>query len=210
MSGANGNYSDRPETTAAETAPEVEAGAEAETEAAMAPEAAAEDDGAARYKAEAEALKEQLLRALADAENQRKRFQREREELSRYAIGNFARDLLTVADNLARALDSLPGETALANAPDLTSVVEGIALTGRELVTVLERHGVTKIEPLGRPFDHNRHEALFEVADTGQAPGTVIQVVQPGYMIHDRLLRPARVGVAKRGSEPGPKLDTVA
>jgi molecular chaperone GrpE len=204
--GGNGDQSEY--TEAGEDEPFGSEPEEAEPEAG--PEGSALEDAAARFKAEAETLREQLLRALADAENQRKRFQREREDLNKYAIANFARDLVTVADNLERALASLPTEAGADSAQDLASVAEGIALTGRELAVVLDRHGIVKIEPLGQPFDHNRHEALFEVDGTGQAPGTVVQVIQPGYVIHDRLLRPARVGVAKRAGGEPPKVDTVA
>jgi len=144
-------------------------------------------------------LKDQLLRVLAESENVRKRAQREKEDASRFAIANFARDLLTVADNLTRALENIPSDTREENDP-LKAIVEGIKITERELNNVLERHGVKKISPLGEQFDHNYHQAMFEEEHTEYQPGQVTQVLQTGYVLNDRLLRPALVGVAKSKS----------
>ena len=138
---------------------------------------------------------DRLLRALAEAENIRRRAQRERDDTRKYATADFAKDMLSVADNLRRALDSMPEDQA----PDdrTRNLLSGVAATERELLAVLERNGIRRIEPLGERFDHNFHQAMFELENTGQPPGTIVQMLQPGYVIHDRLLRPALVAVAK-------------
>lgn len=141
-------------------------------------------------------LKEKLLRALADMENLRRRGQREREDATKYAMTNFARDLLTVADNLRRALDSVSDEAPAEPADGLASLTEGIEMTERELMNLFERYDILRVEPVGEKFDPNFHQAIFEVPNSGQVAGTVIQVMQPGYVIGERLLRPAMVGVA--------------
>lgn len=167
-------------------------------EIAVADPAEEEDEAAraARLETEVGELHDQLLRALAEAENQRRRSQREREEAVRYAAAPMLRDLLAVADNLQRALESVPGDVADDNGAFKT-LLEGVQLTARELQTVFERHGIVKLEPMGERFNPHHHEAMFEVPDPEQPSGTIVQVVQPGYLLHDRLLRPARVGVAK-------------
>ena len=142
--------------------------------------------------------KDRMLRALADAENTRRRAQREREDTLKYAISNFARDLLSPVDNLRRALDSV--KEAEIDDPRAKSLLDGVAATERELLAAFERHGLKRIDPKGERFDHNFHQAIFEAERPGAAPGTVIEVLQPGYVLHDRLLRPAMVGVAKAGS----------
>lgn len=144
-------------------------------------------------------LKDQLLRALAEAENTRRRAQREKEDATKYSIANFARDVLSVSDNLARALDTVPEETR-ASGEAMEALYQGVELTQRELQTAMERHGIAQIEPLGKKFDHNLHQAMFEVESTDTEPGTVVQVAQPGYVIGERLLRPAMVAVAKKPS----------
>ncbi|MEN3952215.1 nucleotide exchange factor GrpE [Iodidimonas sp. SYSU 1G8] len=146
-------------------------------------------------EAEAADLKDKLLRAVAEAENVRRRAQKELEDGRKYAITGFARDLLAVADNLGRALDALP--EGAENDPQFGALVQGVQLTGRELANVLERHGVKEVRPHGEKFDHNLHQAMFEVEDAEQPHGTVNQVLQVGYTIGDRLLRPAMVGVTK-------------
>ena len=150
----------------------------------------------ATVEAELADAKDKLLRALAETENVRRRAQREREDAVRYGAANFARDMLTVADNLRRALDAAPEDGAR---DEITrTLLAGVAATERELLAALERNGIKRIEPQpGERFDHNFHEAMFEVEGTGRPAGTVVQVLQPGYVIHDRLLRPAMVGVAK-------------
>jgi molecular chaperone GrpE len=141
--------------------------------------------------------KDRLLRALAETENMRRRALREREEAQRYGVANFAKDLLSVADNLRRALDS----TQATDEPT-RNLLAGVAATERELLAALERLGVKRHDPHpGERFDPNLHEAMFEVEGTGQPGGTIVQVLQPGYVIHDRLLRPAMVGVAKAAPE---------
>jgi molecular chaperone GrpE len=161
-------------------------------------------------------LKDRLLRALAETENLRKRKEREVEETGKYAIASFARGLLAVSDNLRRALDSIPPEARSENGL-LKTIAEGVELTERELLALFERHGIRKIEPLGEPFDYNLHQAMLEIPCTGKPAGTVVEVMQVGYVLGERLLRPALVAVAKEGGaegestvEPGGKLDTRA
>lgn len=157
-------------------------------------------------------LKDKLLRTLADMENLRRRSQKDREDALKYSAANFARDMLSVADNLRRAIESIPEE----GDPDgaaLVGFIEGIALTEKELLSTLERHGIQKIEPMGEKFDPQFHEAMFEIPSADAENGTVLQVVEVGYVIHDRLLRPAKVGIAKAGptpTEPGDQVDTTA
>jgi molecular chaperone GrpE len=141
--------------------------------------------------------KERLLRALAETENLRRRAAREVEEAHKYAITGFARELLEVADNLSRALDSIPPEAREQNEL-VQSLVDGVALTERSLLASFERHQIAKVVPaLGEKFDHNRQQAMLEIETAEHPPGTVAQVMQPGYVIADRLLRPALVAVAK-------------
>ncbi len=147
-------------------------------------------------QAEMNQLKDQLLRALAETENTRRRAERDREEASKYAIANFARDVLTVADNLRRAIDSVPAEARTGNTA-LATLIEGVELTERQLQSMLEKYGITMVAPMDQPFDPNFHQAMFEVPGTGKPNGTVVQVLQAGFVIHGRLLRPALVGVAK-------------
>ena len=148
-----------------------------------------------------DALKDQLLRALADAENARRRARKDVEEARNYAISRFAQDLLGVADNLGRALESIPAERRESD-DAVKAIAEGIEMTVREFETALARHGISKIDPLGEKFDYNLHQALFETAETDQPDGTVVQVLQTGYTIGERLLREAMVGVAKGGTAP--------
>ena len=172
------------------------------------------DQELAAAKQEAAQLKDQLLRALAEAENVRRRAQREREDAAKYAIANFARDVLQVSDNLHRALEAIPA-AALAADEALKNLHEGVTATERQLDAALERQQVKRIWPMGEKFDANLHQAMFEVPTADQAPGTVVQVMQAGYTIHDRLLRPALVGVAKQPAGDAPpagtgKVDTIA
>jgi molecular chaperone GrpE len=145
-------------------------------------------------------MRDRLLRTMADMENLRRRTEREKTDTARYAISNFARDVLTVGDNLKRTVDHVPAEAA-AEDPALKSFLEGVELTERELLNVLERHGVTRIEPLGQRFDPNCHQAMFEVEDPSVPEGTVVDVMQQGYVIGDRCLRPALVAVSKGGAK---------
>ena len=146
-------------------------------------------------------MRDRLLRTMADMENLRRRTEREKTDTARYAISNFARDVLTVGDNLKRTVDHVPADAA-AQDPALKSFLEGVELTERELLNVLERHGVTRIEPLGARFDPNCHQAMYEVPNPDVLEGTVIDVMQAGYVIGDRCLRPALVAIAKGGAKP--------
>lgn len=157
-------------------------------------------------------LKDKLLRALAESENIRRRGQKEREDAFKFAIAGFAREMLPVADNLRRALESLASQARVAD-EGLALFADGVELTERELLAALERNGIKKIIPLpGERYDAQLHEAMFEVPTADAPAGTIVQVMEPGYVIHDRLLRPARVGVAKAGpaAEGEHKLDTTA
>jgi molecular chaperone GrpE len=163
-------------------------------------EAGSVDNRLTALEAELAEQKDRLLRALAETENVRRRAQREREDASKYAVTAFAKDLLSAADNLRRALDSLP--EAEVKDERTRSLLAGVAATERELLSVFERHGIRRIDPKGDPFDHNFHQAIFEAEREDQPSGTVVEVLQPGYVLHDRLLRPAMVGVAKGGPKP--------
>jgi molecular chaperone GrpE len=183
----------------------------AETSPDPAAEDASPEARIAALEAEIAEQKDLLLRALAETENVRRRAQREREDASKYAVAGFAKDLLSVADNLRRALESLP-ESEVRD-ERTRSLLEGVAATERELLGVFERHGVKRVDPEGERFDHNFHQAIFEAERLGKPGGTVIEVLQPGYVLHDRLLRPAMVGVAKQTpgpAEPVQSVDTVA
>ena len=158
------------------------------------------DERLVALDAELAEAKDRLLRALAETENTRRRAQREREDLQKYAITGFAKELLSPVDNLRRALDSVP--EAEVNDPKLRGLLDGVAATERELLAALERHGVKRIDPKGEKFDHNFHQAIFEAENSGRPAGTIVEVLQPGYVLHDRLLRPAMVGVAKKAAEP--------
>jgi molecular chaperone GrpE len=165
-----------------------------------APEAATfQPDPAAALEAEKADLRDKLLRALADIENMRRRTTREVADARTYGIANFARDMLTVADNFQRAIDSVPAEVRETAEPVWKALIEGIEITERDMLKALERHGVKRLDPQGQKFDPNMHQAMFEVPDPSVPSGTVVQVVQTGYSIGDRVLRPALVGVAKGG-----------
>lgn len=152
--------------------------------------------------------KDRLLRTLAEMENLRKRTEREVSDMRQYGIASFARDVLAVADNMERALAALDAELRETANPAIKTLLDGVELTERELLKVLEKHGVTKFEPKkGDKFDPNLHQAMYELPDPTQPAGTVAQVVQPGYMIGERMLRPALVGVAKGGPKPAPAND---
>jgi molecular chaperone GrpE len=154
------------------------------------------EDALAAARAEAAQLKDQLLRAMAETENTRRRAQRDREDAQKYGITNFAREVLAVADNLRRALEAIPADT-LQTDETLKTLYDGVAATERQLEAALGKQQIQRIWPEGERFDSNFHQAMFEVPDSGKPAGTVVQVLQAGYKIHDRLLRPALVGVAK-------------
>ena len=146
--------------------------------------------------------KDKLLRTLAEMENLRRRTDREVADARLYGISNFARDILAVADNMDRALAALDAELREKADAGLKALLDGVELTERELLKVLEKHGVKKFEPLGEKFDPNLHQAMYELPDPSRPAGTVAQVIQPGYMIGERVLRPALVAVAKGGPKP--------
>lgn len=153
---------------------------------------------------EAADARDKMLRTLAEMENLRKRTAREVSDARMYGITGFARDVLDIADNLQRALDAVPAE-ARANAdPGLTALIEGVELTERSLHNTLEKYGVKRLDPSGSKFDPNFHQAMYEVPDPSVPAGTVVQVVQAGYTIGERVLRPALVGVSKGGVKPAP------
>lgn len=154
-------------------------------------------------------LRDQMLRALAEVENVRRRLTRDKDEGVKYASAKFAAEMLDVADNLQRAIDAVPVDQA-AESPLVQNLLEGVGATARVLAHKFERAGIRKIEAVGQKLDANFHEVMFEVPGTGQPNGTVVQCVQDGYVLHDRLLRPARVGVAKGEAATAPKLDTSA
>lgn len=161
---------------------------------AVGPEA--EAAALAALQAESADLKDRLLRTAADMENMRKRNERQLEDAHKYAVTGFARDVLTVADNLQRALAAVPAERRAENEL-VANLLGGVEAVEKELHGILEKHNISRIEPLGEPFDPNQHEAVFEVPGSDYPAGTVAQVLQPGYLLNDRLLRPAMVGVAK-------------
>src|SRR5438128_11171842 len=159
---------------------------------------------------EAAESRDKMLRTLAEMENLRKRTAKEVSDARAYGITGFARDVLDIADNLQRALDAVPAE-AKANAdPGLKALIEGVELTERSLLNALEKHGVKKFDPSGEKFDPNFQQAMYEVPDTSVPSGTVVQVVQAGYMIGVRILRPALVGVSKGGAKAAPAADVTS
>ena len=149
---------------------------------------------------EAADMRDKMLRTLAEMENLRKRTAKEVADARAYGITGFARDVLDIADNLQRALDAVPSETRESADPVLKALIEGVELTERSLLNALEKNGVKKFDPSGGKFDPNFQQAMYEVPDASVPPGTVVQVVQAGYMIGDRVLRPALVAVAKGGA----------
>jgi molecular chaperone GrpE len=153
---------------------------------------------------EAAEARDRTLRTLAEMENLRKRTSREVADARVYGITGFARDVLDIADNLQRALDAVPYETRAAADPGLKALIEGVELTERSLLNALEKNGVKKFDPTGEKFDPNFQQAMYEVPDPTVPSGTVMQVVQSGYMIGDRILRPALVGVSMGGAKSAP------
>ena len=148
--------------------------------------------------------RDKMLRTLAEMENLRQRTRREVADAKTYGISGFARDVLEIADNLQRALDAVPADARAAADPGLTALIEGVELTERSLLNALEKNGVKKFDPAGERFDPNFQQAMYEVPDTSVPSGTVVQVVQAGYMIGERVLRPALVGVSKGGAKAAP------
>lgn len=153
---------------------------------------------------EAADARDKMLRTLAEMENLRKRTQKEVADARTYGVTSFARDVLDIADNLQRALDAVPADARANAEPGLKALIEGVELTERSLLNALEKNGVKKFDPKGQKFDPNFQQAMYEVPDPSVPAGTVVQVVQAGFTIGDRVLRPALVGVAKGGAKAAP------
>jgi molecular chaperone GrpE len=182
--------------------------ARAEDDAAAPPEvsAAATPDPAPSTALEREhaEMRDRLLRSLAEMENLRKRTEREVTDARLYGVASFARDILGVADNMRRALDAVTPDLRSSAQAAAKALVEGVELTERELLKALEKNGVRQFSPQGEKFDPNIHQAIFEVPDAAVPAGSIAQVVQPGYMIGERVLRPALVGVSKGVAKAAP------
>lgn len=174
-------------------------GAEVESDIEAAAAAFAETDPEQRIvqlESELEVARDRMMRLAADLENTRKRALREKSELSQYAVTNFAKDLLSVADNFQRALESAPDDPAAAGPDALAGIINGVRMTEKELLTIFERNGVHRVHPAGEPFDPNLHQAIAEVPGNGEPKGHVVDVAQPGFTIGDRVLRAAMVTVS--------------
>ena len=183
-----------------------------DTTGAGGPEAAAPEteqpaeqlDPVAVLVKEAADLKDRLLRTLAEMENLRRRTEREVADARTYGVTNFARDILAVADSMERALKALDDEIRDKADAGVKALLDGVEITERELLKVMEKHGVRRIEPQGQKFDPNLHQAMYEIPDATVPAGTVVQIMQPGYTIGERVLRPAMVGVSKGGPKAAP------
>src|SRR6187397_2175264 len=159
---------------------------------------------------EAADLKDRLLRTLAEMENLRRRTEREVADSRVYAVTNFARDILAVADNMERAMKALDDEIRDKADAGVKALLDGVELTERELIKVMEKHGIKRLEPQGQKFDPNLHQAMFEIPDESVPAGTVVQIMQPGYTIGERVLRPALVGVSKGGPKASAPAEAAA
>ena len=177
----------------------VENNVAAEADVTIEAETPAEPDPVDVLRAENADLRDRYLRLAAEMDNLRRRTERDVKDAKSYSVAGFARDMLAVSDNLRRALDAIPAEARESGDAGLTALAEGVEMTERSMLAALERHGVRKIEPMGEKFDPNFHQAMFEVPNTEIANNTVVQVVQAGYVIGERVLRPAMVGVSKGG-----------
>lgn len=173
-----------------------------ETAGAPAPEAN-DSERIATLEAQVAELRDRFLRAVAEGDNIRKRAEKDVADARAYGITSFARDVLTVADNLARTIEHVSTEARSSTDPSLKALLDGVEITERDLQMILQKNGVKPISPMGEKFDPHFHQAMFEVPDSGRPHGAVVQVVQPGYAIGERVLRPAMVGVAKGGAKPG-------
>lgn len=190
----NGPDAAAPEADVVETAASPEA----------APADAAESNPLDALRAENGELKDRFLRLAAEMDNLRRRTERDVKDAKSYSVAGFARDMLAVADNLRRALEAIPAEARAGADQGLNSLIEGVEMTERSMLSALERHGVKKIEAEGQKFDPNFHQAMFEVPNPNVPNNTVVQVVQAGFVIGERVLRPAMVGVAKGGPKEAP------
>uniref|UniRef100_UPI003BAACDF1 nucleotide exchange factor GrpE n=1 Tax=Stappia sp. TaxID=1870903 RepID=UPI003BAACDF1 len=205
----------KPETETEETAN----AADARASEAGATEAGQELDPIEALQAENAELKDRMLRTMAEMENLRRRTEKELSEGRQYAVSSFARDMLGVGDNLRRALETVSDEARAAANEALGALIEGVEMTERDLLNQLEKHGVKKVDPAGEKFDPNYHQAMFEVPNPDVPNNTVVQVMQAGYKIGERVLRPAMVGVSKggpkerksdAGAAPGATVDKTA
>jgi molecular chaperone GrpE len=196
------NFSAEVESTIAEVFARKEAELQAAKEEIISSSAIPEDSQEEMAK-----LKDQLFRAVAETENIRKRSERDMQDARKYAITSFARDMVSVMENLQLALLNIPAEARQAD-EKLNTLAEGVEMTANELNRAFQNHGIMRVSPLGEKFDHNFHQAVAQLEDATKEPGTITQVLQAGYIIHDRLLRPAMVTVAKAAG--GVKVDTQA
>ena len=212
MANAPPDDSDPKRTETGEPAAAPESAAPSQPAAASQPDTPQPQDAAAQaekglqevvaaLKVEVEGLKDRWLRAHADAENVRKRAEREREEAAKYAITKLAKDIVGVGDNFQRCIDAVPPGAAEKD-PTLKSFLEGVTMTERELLNVLDRHGIKRLQPMNEPFNPHLHQAVMQVPRTDVPNGTVVEVYQAGYTIEERVLRPAMVGVAQGGPKP--------
>ncbi|PHR63188.1 MAG: nucleotide exchange factor GrpE [Robiginitomaculum sp.] len=204
--------------------PEENAPANQNDEAEEAPNAEQEQDSIVRLEADLAESRDRILRLAAELENVRKRSERAEQDARKYGVSRFAEDMLSVADNLYRALETVPAEARLDASDRMTQLVEGVDMTQKSLQTALERHGIKRINPKGEKFDHNLHQAIAQIPSTEHPNGTVAEVVQHGYTIGDRVLRAAMVAVStgspsQTGAEstppdpeakPGSTIDTKA
>jgi len=175
---------------------------------AMEQAANADKDPIADMMKERDDMRDKLLRALAEADNTRKQAEKRQSDTQKYAVAGFAKDMLDIADNLRRALEAI-SEDQLQD-DNVKLLHEGVAATERVMLSNFEKHGIQKIQPTEGKFDPNFHEVMFEGPADGKQAGEIIQLLEPGYVLHDRLLRPARVGVAKNSDTPEHKIDTQA
>jgi molecular chaperone GrpE len=203
------NANPDPEQASADMAAEGESSSQVGEVPQDGADAPGQDDTFDALMAERDSLKDQLLRALADVENMRRRTERELETARKYSHTGFARDLVGAIDNLARAIDAAPKADDEAASESVAALITGLEMSWTEIQGTMERHGIRQISPLGEKFDYNLHQAMFEMPTADQPPGTVVEVVQHGYVLHDRLLRPAMVGVAK-AADPAPDAETPA
>ena len=192
-----------PEITPKPEADDVSVSSEASAETGV----DAAEDALEQAQGEIGKLKDQILRAMAETENTRRRMKKEIEDAQKYAVGSFAKEMLSVADNFRRALEAVPQDGA--GGDTLKNLVTGVEATERQLLAAFERFGIKKINPMGEAFDPNYHQVMMEIEDASKPAGMVVQVLQEGYMIHDRLLREAMVAVAK-GGPTAHKIDTQA
>jgi molecular chaperone GrpE len=167
-----------------------------------------QDDSIAQLTKERDDMRDKMMRALAEADNTRKRAEKMQSDTTKYAVSGFAKDMLDIADNLRRALDAISEDQLQDDTVKLLH--EGVAATERVMLSNFEKHGITKIEPTSGKFDPNFHEVMFEGPAAGKEAGEIIQLLEAGYVLHDRLLRPARVGVAKSGDATEHSVDTQA